>query len=225
MDISIAKQEIIKTSKMMYRSGMVNMFEGNISMRFGDKFLITPSQQSKEDMLEEMIVELDAEGAILNPSEKYKPSSELTMHLAAYSLRPDVNAIVHNHSAYATAYAIAGQAISSDALTELNFIFGNIPVVPYGTPGTKRIHEHFDTYLKYNNAVLLSNHGVLTLGPNLTIAYSIAEAVEKIAQTLLLSKLLGKEKPLPAEELKQIRELGLEHRKKAIEIKYKDQGV
>jgi len=198
---------------------MVNIFEGNVSMRLEDRFLITPSQQSKEDMIEDMIIELDADGNILNPSVKYKPSSEVRMHLEVYRLRPDVNAVVHCHSAHATAYAVAGKPIRTQALTEMLLIFGEIPVVPYGTPGTERIFAGFKEHLAYNNAVLLANHGVLAVGDTLMKAYSIAEAVEKLAQTLLYVKLLGGEQPIPEEEERQIRAYGEQRRKAAIDSK------
>jgi L-fuculose-phosphate aldolase len=167
MTMKQAKEEMVKIAKKMYLSGMVNIFEGNISVRLEDRFLITPSQQSKEDMTEDMIIEISADGSILNPSDKYKPSSETGMHLEVYRLRPDVNAVVHNHSAYATAYAVAEKPIRTDALTEMLFMFGEIPVVPYGTPGTERIYAGFKEHLAYNSAVLLANHGVMAVGDTL----------------------------------------------------------
>ena len=217
MDLQQSKNEIAAIAKKMYLSGMVNIFEGNISVRAKDRFLITPSQQSKENMTEDMIIELDEEGKVLNPSDKYKPSSESQMHLAAYKLRSDVNAVVHNHSPYATAFAVAGRAIKSTALTEMLGIFGEIPIVPYGTPGTERIYAGFPEHLKYNYAVLLANHGVLAVGETLFKAYSIAEAVEKIAQTLLYAELLGGGKSIPEKEAEMIREHGFQRRKKIIE--------
>jgi len=219
MPIEQAKKEMIKIAKKMYLSGMVNIFEGNISVRLEDRFLITPSQQSKEDMTEDMIIEVDAEANVLNPSELYKPSSEIMMHLEVYRLRPDVNAVVHNHSAYATAYAVAGKPIRTKALTEVMVIFGEVPVVPYGTPGTERIYAGFAEHLDSRNAVLLANHGLMTVGDTLLNAYSQAEAVEKLAQTLLYAKLLGGEEPIPEEEAVQILAYGEQIRKKAMAAK------
>ena len=217
MDLRQIKNEMAEIAKKMYLSGMVNIFEGNISVRVNDRFLITPSQQSKENMTEDMIIEVDAEGNVLNPSDKYKPSSEGKMHLAVYKLRPDVNAVVHNHSPYATAYAVAGKSIESTALTEMLGIFGEIPLVPYGTPGTERIYEGFPEHLKYHNAVLLANHGVLAVGETLLKAFSVAEAVEKIAQTLLYAELLGGGHSIPKEEVAMIREYSFQRRKKTID--------
>jgi len=218
MSMKQAKEDIVNIAKKMYFSGMVNIFEGNVSVRFEDRFLITPSQQSKEDMTSDMVIEIGAEGDVLNPSESYKPSSETKMHLEVYRLRPDVNAVVHNHSPYATAYAAAGIPIKTKALTEMLLLFGEIPVAPYGTPGTERIYAGLKEHLACNNAVLLANHGVLAVGDTLLSAYSIAEAVEKLAQTLLYVKLLGGEQPIPEDEALQIRAYGEQLRKKAIGI-------
>ena len=133
------KQGIVDIVKKEYRLQMVNMFEGNVSVRYEDKMLITPSQINKEIMTPEMIIETDMEGNILYQREGLYPSSEMGMHLEVYRVRPDVSAVVHNHSMYATAYAINNMPIVSDALTEMNVMFGQVPVVPYGTPGTDRI--------------------------------------------------------------------------------------
>ena len=125
------KQGIVDIVKKEYRLQMVNMFEGNVSVRYEDKMLITPSQINKEIMTPEMIIETDMEGNILYQPENLHPSSETKMHLEVYHVRSDVQAVVHNHSIYATAYAINGMPIVSDALTEMNVTFGQVPVVPY----------------------------------------------------------------------------------------------
>lgn len=211
------KLEMIETAKIMYRRGMVNTYEGNISVRFEDRFFITPSQQSKETLTTEKIVELDASGTVLNPSKLYRPSSELKMHLAAYRLRRDVNAIVHNHSPFATAYALAGKSITSKASPEMVMIYGEIPLLKYGTPSTDAVHEEFEKYIYDYNVMLLGNHGLVSVGSNLIEAYSRAEGAENLAKTLLIVKLLGGEKELPEEELALLRKYGAAMKARAIE--------
>lgn len=202
------KTEIVRIAKTMYRSGMTNLFEGNVSMRVGDVMLLTPSQQDKEQMTPDMIIELDLEGKVLFAKEGLRPSVEYRMHAALYRMRPDIRAVVHNHSAYATAYAMAGRPIVSDAHVELNLLFGQVPVVPYGMLGTEAIYAGIEPLIQDYHVVLLENHGLLAVGPDLVTAYSRAEAAEKMAKTLLLTGLLGGEKPLPAEELEQVRRDG-----------------
>ena len=90
------KQGIVDIVKKEYRLQMVNMFEGNVSVRYEDKMLITPSQINKEIMTPEMIIETDMEGNILYQPENLHPSSETKMHLEVYHVRSDVQAVVHN---------------------------------------------------------------------------------------------------------------------------------
>ena len=215
------KQEIVDTVKKEYRFQMVNMFEGNVSARVGDRMFITPSQVNKEIMTTDMIIETDLEGNIVHQPEGLRPSSEMKMHLEVYRVRTDVKAVVHNHSLYATAHAINNVPIVSDALTEMNITFGQVPVVPYGTPGTDRIYCDFDKYLGNYSAVLLANHGVLSYGQTIEKAFSVAEAVEKVAQTLYIAKQLGTPSPIPAEEVTALRQFGEQMRIDAIEAELK----
>ena len=202
------KAEIVRITQTMYRSGMINLFEGNVSMRVGDVMLLTPSQQDKGQMTPDMIIELDLNGNVLYAPEGLRPSVEYRMHAAAYRMRPDIRAVVHNHSACATAYAMAGKPIASDAFLELNLLFGQVPVVPYGMLGTEAIYAGMEPLLQDYHVVLLENHGLLAVGPDLTTAYSRAEAAEKMAKILILTNQLGGEKPLPAEKLEKVRREG-----------------
>ena len=210
------KRQIVDIVKREYRNGMVNMFEGNVSARLGERYFITPSQVSKQVMTEELVIETDAEGQIVYAPEGYNVSSELKMHLEVYRLRPDVRAVVHNHSLYATAFAMNSMPIESDHLTEMNIIYGTVPVVPYGTPGTERIYRNFDQYLSNRRGVLLANHGLLTFGRTLELAYSYAESIEKIAQTIWIARALGTGPSIPSEELAGLREYGNMVREKEI---------
>ena len=199
------RTEVIKTVQKEYETGLVTLYEGNASARVGDRVYITPSHVAKPDLTEEMIIETDLDGNILKKADGLRASSELMMHLEVYRVRSDVKAIVHNHSVFTTAFAIDGLDIQSDALTEINLSFGKIPCIPYGTPGTERIYEHFSEYLQDYPAVLLANHGLLAFGSDLREAYSVAEAAENIAKTLYVAGQLGMPSNIPPEELKKLR--------------------
>ncbi len=208
------KADVVRIAQKMYHSGMTNMFEGNVSVRSGNTILLTPSQQDKDTLTIEKIIEMDMDGRVKNPECGLKPSVEYRMHAKLYSLRPDIRAVVHNHSAYATAFAMAGREIVSDAHLELNLLFGKIPVVPYGMLGTEDIYRGIEPLVSDYNAFLLENHGVLAVGPDATTAFSRIEAVEKIAKTLILTQWVGGEKSLPAEELVRVRLQGQQNRHK-----------
>lgn len=192
------KEEIVHYFKRQYEQGVINLFEGNISARVGDVILMTPSQQNKETMTADMITELDMEGSLLSDN-GFQPSSEYRMHLALYRLRPDVGAIVHNHSACAGAFALAGQPIRSEMAEMYLYYGGEVPCCAYGTPGTDAVFADFERYFvnECKDVVLLANHGLVAAGRDAEDAFSKAEAVEKLAKISLLARLLGGERSLP----------------------------
>ena len=213
------KAEIVRIVKAMYHSGMTNLFEGNVSVCTGSTILLTPSQQDKERLTPDMILELDMDGNVLYAKEGLRPSVEYRMHAMLYRVRPDIGAVVHNHSTYATAYAMAGKPIASEAHLELNLLFGEIPVAPYGMIGTEAIYAGLVPLMQDYHVALLENHGLLAVGPDLVTAFSRAEAAEKMAKTLLMTRLLGGEKPLPPEELAAVRRDSLAARHREMENK------
>ena len=214
MNKNLLCEEIVSYFRRLYHSGMVNLFEGNISVRYGDHYLITPSQQDKDSMTPDMILEVDEEGNVIVGNGV--PSSEFKMHREVYRLRPDVCACVHTHSPVATAFAVAGREIVTNGLAEGNVVLGKVPVAPYGRPGTEDIYAHFSEFLPEYNAILLGNHGVVTVGPDLSTAFSLTEAVEKTAKIVLIAQFLGGENSIPEDELQLLRQYGSYMRHKAM---------
>ena len=183
------KTNIVHFFKILYITGAITLYEGNISVRLGDHFLITPSQQSKETLSEDMLVEINAQGEVLCDN-GYAPSSEYRMHLALYALREDISAIVHTHSVFATAFALKNTPIRSD-LAELSMFFGGeVPCCSYGSPGTDGVFSDFERFFVHErrDAVLLARHGVVAAGANVEEAFARAQTVEKIAKITLLSQ-------------------------------------
>ena len=194
------KEEIVRYFRRLYEQGTINLFEGNISARVGDVVLMTPSQQNKETLRAYMIVELGMDGAVREGS--CRPSSEYRMHLAIYRMRPDIGAVVHTHSAFASAFALAGKPIRNALAQTWMFYGGEVPCCSYGTPGTDAVFADFERYFvkEDRDAVLLANHGLVTTGRDVEEAFSKAEAVEKRAKITLRAQLRGGELPLPPGE-------------------------
>ena len=192
------RERIVRCFRKLYEQGTINLYEGNFSARCGEYILMTPSQQNKETMTPEMLVVLDGEGNLLS-SNGLSPSSEAGMHLEIYRLRRDLGAVVHTHSACASAFALAGMPIRSEQAELYLFYGGEIPCCSYGAPGTKGVFADFERYFleERRDVVLLANHGLVAAGRDIEEAFSRAEAVEKIARTALLARLLGGECPLP----------------------------
>lgn len=193
------REQVIAIAKKLYDRQMVNTNEGNVSIRSENRVFITPSQVCKEFLTPEMIAVTDLEGRQLEG--KLKPSSEIIMHLHVYGLRDDVGGIVHNHSPFATAFAIAGKPIATKGYTEMIYLYDQIPVADYGAPGTAEIARGIGRYIHQTDVMLLANHGLLAVGKDVMEAYLKAESIEAIAKTLMLAHLLGGERPLPQADL------------------------
>lgn len=207
------KEEIIYYFKKQYDLGMLNTFEGNITVYLPESntVLVTPTQQDKEKITTDMILEVDMQGNLLTPPDKrgLKPSTELGMHLKIYELRPDIRAVIHNHSTYATAFALVGRPIANEMAEGFMFYGGDIPVCPYGRPGTPAVYASFEKYFvdKDKDVVLLANHGLVSGGHSLSEAFSKAEAVEKLARIVIASETLGPDLPLSSVEKQALLEI------------------
>lgn len=193
------RAEIVEVAKMMYAKGMVNAFEGNVSVKAEGKIYITPAAFCKGFLTEEMIVVTDESGNVIEGERK--ASSEIKLHLALYKLRPDASSVVHAHPPYSTAHSLAKIPIASKAYPELIIAFDQIPVVKYGTPSTDKIYAGMDKYIHEVDVVLMENHGIVSVGKNAHDAFFKVEAAESIAKTLIFTRLLGGENVLPEEEL------------------------
>jgi L-fuculose-phosphate aldolase len=118
------------------------------------------------------------------------------MHLRCYQERDDVDAVVHAHPPTATGYAVAHVDLDRYTMIETVAALGSIPVTPYGTPSTYEVPEAIAPYLQEHDAVLLENHGALTVGTDLLNVYYKMETVELFDKINLTAHLLGGEKEI-----------------------------
>lgn len=194
---------ICEIGDRLYRFGHVVANDGNISHRIADDLIVTtPTGVCKGDMTPEMMVFVDLQGKVLSPGKK--PSSEILMHLFIYQQRPDIRAVVHAHPAHTTAFATAGIALDKCVLAEIVVTLGSIPVADYGTPSTQELPETLRPYIQNHEAILLANHGAVTLGRDLWEAYFKMERVEHYAKIIYLSRMLGGEKSLSREQVENL---------------------
>jgi L-fuculose-phosphate aldolase len=175
--------------------------EGNIAARCGpDRVLVTPAGRDKGELEPGDLIEVDLAGRVVRGSAL--PSSELGMHLAILKQRPDAGAVVHAHPPVATGFAVAGRQLGDGSLAELVTSFGVVPVVPYGAPGTPELGERVRPYAREHDALLLANHGAVTLGLTVDAACHRMESLEQGARILLAARLLGGARgPSPPEEI------------------------
>lgn len=203
------KKQICEIGKRIYDRNMVAANDGNISVKLNDnEFLCTPTGVSKGFMTPDFICKVDRDGKVIQANGSFKPSSEIKMHMRVYQERPDVNAVVHAHPMYATAFAIAGIPLTQPIMPEAVIALGCVPIAKYGRPSTMEIPDAVSEYVQYFDAVLLENHGALTYSDSLESAYYKMESTEFYAQLLYLSKQLGGPKeftPQQVEDLYEIR--------------------
>ena len=201
-----ARRDIIATAKQVYKAGIVAATDGNISHRLmTDRVMITPAGRSFANLNTNEISYVDIDGNILNF--EHKPSSELPMHLEIYRQRPEINAVIHAHPPFATAFTITGNSLSDPILPEVVMMFGKIPTAPYATPSTQESAESIRHLIKEHDAILLDHHGAVTYGKSLDEAYYKMEKLEHAAKTILAAKSLGTPKKLDENQLSKLKGL------------------
>jgi L-fuculose-phosphate aldolase len=180
--------------------------DGNVAVRVGeDRALVTPRGMLKADLSPDDIVEIDLTGKRIRGSRM--PSSELDMHLRILRARPDVHAVVHAHPPVATGFSVAGEAFDTCVLPELIYQVGWVPVVPYGTPGTPELGDRIEPFLEGHDALLLANHGAVTMGSTLDEAQIRMESLEHSAKIIMTARLLGRVNPLHPSDVARLEEL------------------
>lgn len=200
------RQNIVGICRMLHRKNYLAATDGNVSVRLGDRLLITPSGVNKGIMEADQIVTVDFSGRVLEG--EGRPSSEIRMHLLAYELRPDIEAVVHAHLPYATACTLADIDLLEPILPEVVITLGGIPTASYATPGTPEVPEAIRGFILDYDALLLARHGAMTVGRDVVDAYNKMEKLEHTAQVVLAARLQGPVKPLSAEEVLKLRCIG-----------------
>ncbi len=211
-DLKNLKASIIEVAKLMNAKGFICATDGNISIKVAkNKFLMTPSGLNKAFMKASDLIVIDENAKVISGNKKLKPSSEWRMHLRAYKLRPDINAVIHSHPPYITAYTVADVKPPVDVLPEVVVTMGSIPVTAYSTVGSPQNADIIEGYIKNFDAVVLKRHGVLTVGSDIYSAYNKLERLENAALTGVVAKMLGGVPPLPKEEVERLLIIGKEY--------------
>lgn len=187
------KKIVLEAAKRMYSEKLVSGTSGNVSLRNmsgkSDSFFITPSSISYIKMKEEDIVEMNIAGEPIK--EGQIASSEWQMHLEIYKKYPHINAIIHTHSPYATAFAVNHQEIPMIVVEMRPYLGGDVKVVPFEEAGSFELGERILPFLEDRNACLLANHGTISCGKDMDDAYEVCEYLEEAARIYYYAKTLG----------------------------------
>lgn len=200
MDEERVRKELTSICKLMYDRGLTFSSGGNVSARLDDEhILIIPSGKNKGLLLPEDMVKVHMDGSVIGQG---KPSIELGIHLALYSKRKDLGAVLHCHPPYCTALAIKGERLRSFLTPEGAILLGEVPMSKYQTPGTDRLVEELSSH-HLSNAILMERHGAITTGKDLMEAFNRMEEMEFHAR---LQHILGdKGREFDTVEIKKIR--------------------
>lgn len=199
------KKHIIKYGNKLGAKNMTPATSGNISTRLGENILITASGSCLGDLSEEDIVLIDKNTNVIDGNKK--ASSEKNLHNKIYEIRPDINAIIHCHSPYSSAFAVCHKPLSKPLISENVFYFGEIPVAKYALPGSQKLVDNTVKYFAKHNAVLMANHGIIIGADSLKNAYYLMETAETYAQIYINSMIIGKPKELSKHDIEEILEL------------------
>lgn len=199
-----ARTSVLECAQAMSRMRLSPGRSGNVSRRWRDGMLITPSGMAYDGMTPNDIVFVEADGATAKA--KRKPSSEWRFHLAAYAARPDRDAIVHTHSLHATVLACAHMPILAFHYMVAAAGGADIPCVPYATFGSAALSELVAQGLASRDACLMANHGQIAIGANLGAALELAAAVEVLAEQYYKVLTLGKPHILDTAEMARVLE-------------------
>lgn len=193
------RRGVVEAARAMHRSGLVVGSSGNVSARVdgAELLAITTAGKDYETMGLDEVVVTDFEGEPVEGSGL--PSTEMLMHVALYRARPDVRAVMHTHSIYASALAVVGEPLPA-LIDEMVIALGDsIRVSDYTFPSTEELGEAVVAALGERNAALIRNHGLVGVGRSLAEALHVCQLAEHIAHIYAAAKTLGTPKPLPDE--------------------------
>lgn len=199
-------ERLIAAARGMNERGINVNKSGNVSVRLerGGRpgFLVTPTGVPYATLTPEDLVWMPLDAASADDREgRLLPSSEWSLHRAVYAARPDAWAVVHTHSAYATALACQNEGIPAFHYMVAVAGGSSIDVVPYSTFGTELLGERTAEALCVKNACLLEHHGVVALGPTPEKALDLAAEVENLARQYVIVRGLGTPHLLSDEEM------------------------
>jgi L-fuculose-phosphate aldolase len=197
------RKQVIATALRMNAVGINRGKSGNISARWKDGFLITPSGVPYEDIRPAGIAFVDSRGT---PKGRFAPSSEWRFHRDIYANRQDVGAVVHTHSSFATTLACLGMEVP--AFHYMIAVAGgtNIRCAPYATFGTQGLSDHALQALEGRKACLLANHGMIATGSDLESALALAVEVEALCEQYWRALQIGRPDLLGEDEMRNVLE-------------------
>ena len=200
----IEAEQIIKYANMLNSEKLSTLRSGNVSLRYKNGFLITPSGVKYSLLKVDDIVFVSLDGKF--DETKNKPSSEWRFHKDIYSSKNEANAIVHAHSTHATAVSAHNKDVPAFHYMVALAGGNDLKCAKYATFGTQELSDNIINALKNRKACLMSNHGQVAFGDNLEQAFELAQEVENICHQYINAIKIGEPKILSSNEMDTILE-------------------
>ena len=194
--------EIIKYAKMLNSKKLSALRSGNVSVRYKNGFLITPSGTKYSSLKSKDIVFVTLKGKF--DKKKGIPSSEWRFHQDIYKDKIEAKAIVHAHSNYATAISTHGKPIPAFHYMVAMAGGNDIKCAKYATYGTRELSKNILKALNKRKACLIGNHGQIAFSENLSKAFELAEEVENLSNQYIKALKIGKPKILSSKEMNKV---------------------
>ena len=192
------RQAVVDAVQRLDALGMNRGSTGNVSARWRQGMLITPTGMGADGLRPQDLVWVGWDGSVQGD---WRPSSEWHFHQAAYLARPDLHAVVHTHSTHAAALACLRRPLP--AFHYMVAVAGGdtVPLVPYFTFGTEALSQAVAAALADRQACLLANHGLVAAGPTLAQAMKVVQEIESLCEVYLKALAVGEPVVLGADEM------------------------
>jgi L-ribulose-5-phosphate 4-epimerase len=175
------RKQIIDVGIALDRYRLISLSGGNASMRIGAHILVTPSGMAYEALVPSDVVVMDCKGKVIEGERR--PSVDTVALLHIYNNMPEVNAIIHTHQPYATAVGLVMDELPGFCTTLVNATLGSVTVAPYSSAASLDMGVRTVEYIGDRRAVILRNHGVITVGPTMKDALYAAVYLEDACRT------------------------------------------
>ena len=206
------RSALLDTSRRMVELGLNRGTAGNTSVRCGNDILITPSALPVAEMSEQDMVLLDAEGKVLQGR---KPSSEWRFHRDIFNARPEIGAVLHMHSTFATTIACLGRDVPAVHYHIAIAGGDTIRCTPYSIFGEQNLSDLALQALADRKACLLGNHGMIALGKDLADALSVALEVEYLCEIYWRTLQAGEPNILSAQQMHEVKQKFVDYKKRS----------
>ena len=200
--MSEVKEELVRYGIKISGAGLVAGAGGNISAREGSIVWMKPSGFAMDDMTPADLCGMDLETGRQVQGDN-KPTSEVNMHLGIYRVRPDVVAVFHTHSAWASGVISSGVELKPMFAEFVNDL-GRVGTIPYVTPTTQRLADAMAEKAGNCDTIFMVNHGVLAVGANIKQAYYRVAVVEDAAKSMVAAAVVGKPRFFTQEQIDEI---------------------